>query len=97
MFALELTPISRERNGWVAASLVFIPNHARQVESDLRPVVCPGFSKSLFKEAFIVRSHFACPQRHKSSTLTVSLLDKYPKIVQRQKKGRKRPWPEKID
>jgi hypothetical protein len=54
VFALELAPVARERNGRVPASLVFIPDHAREIKSDLCPMVCPGLSKSLFKEALIL-------------------------------------------
>jgi hypothetical protein len=58
VFALELAPVARERNGRVPASLVFIPDHAREIESDLCSMVCPGLSKSLFKEAFVLRGHW---------------------------------------
>jgi hypothetical protein len=57
VFALELTLASCEGNRRIAAALVFIPDHAREIESDLWPVACPGFSKSLLKEEFVLRSH----------------------------------------
>jgi hypothetical protein len=97
VFALELTPGSRDRDGGVAAAQVFIADHAREVESDLRPVVCPGLSKCLFKETLIFRTHWVCPRKVQSLGLTVPLLGKYPGLLQRQKRGDKRPWPEKID
>ncbi|MBS1238029.1 MAG: hypothetical protein H6R37_1273 [Deltaproteobacteria bacterium] len=70
VFALELTLVARERNGRVAAALVFIPDHAREIESNLGAVPCPGFLKSLLKEAFVLGGHFVCSQRHKFSALT---------------------------
>jgi len=97
VFALELTLAAGDRNGRVAAALVFIADHARQIESDLCPVVCPGLPKSLLKEAFVLGGHFVCSHGHKFSALTGSVLDKYLKTVQKSKKGLERPWPEKIE
>jgi hypothetical protein len=70
VLALELTLASCDGNGRVAAALAFIPDHAGEIESNLCAVLCPGFLKSLLKEAFVLRSHFVCSQRHKFSTLT---------------------------
>jgi len=82
MFALELTPASGDRNGRIAAAQVFIADHAREVESDLCPVVCPGLSKCLFKETLIFRSHWVCSRKIQSLGLTVPLLGKYSTIIQ---------------
>jgi hypothetical protein len=97
VFALELTPASGDRNGRVAAALVFIADHAREVESDLCSVVFPGLPKSLLKEELVFRTHWVCSRKHQPPGLTGWVLDKYPEIVQREKRGCERPWPEKID
>jgi hypothetical protein len=82
VLAQQLTLVSRERKGRVAAAQVFTPNHAREIERDLPPVPCPGFSKSLFKEAIILRSHSVRSQRREFLALTGGLIDKYPKVIQ---------------
>jgi hypothetical protein len=82
VLAKQLTLVSSERNGRVAAAQVFIPDHAGEIKSDLLTVPCPGFSKSLFKKMIILRSHSVCSQRHKFLALTGALLDKYPKVTQ---------------
>jgi hypothetical protein len=97
VLAKQLTLVSCERNGRVAAAQVFVPDHAGEIKSDLLTVPCPGFSKSLFKETIILRSHSVCSQRGEFLALTEALLDKYPRVVRGQRKGSERPWPENIE
>jgi len=82
VLALELTLASCDGNGRVAAALAFIPDHAREIESNLGAVLCPGFLKSPLKESFVLRSHWVWSRKHQSLGLTVPLLGKYSTIIQ---------------